>query len=470
MTPTKLLQLTAFTLPIFAQGGWLATAQAARPNLIIILSDDQGWGDAGFQGAPDVKTPNLDRLAASGVRFTQGYVTAPQCIPSRAGLLTGRYQQFAGIECNPNDNKNSIYQLNEGTRTIASELRSAGYRTGIVGKWHLGEPLSTQPFNKGFEWCAYMRSGMGFHFQNSAWPKDKNGVATNWFRNEQDQTIPMEGNAHMTELFTDKALEFIQKKDERPFFLYIAYHPPHWPLEAPEESISEYRDIKDVNRQVCAAMITDLDTQIGRILDFLKSSGREENTVIAFLSDNGAPEYSGPNITPVKMGQNASINGDLSGCKGMLLEGGIRVPFVLSWPARIPGGKSADWPVISLDLTPTFLAAADASPLPDADGINLLPYLIPHTAKDVPERPIFWRFNTQWALQDAIRRGPWKLVNAGSPGPRKLFNIDEDPSERNDLAAVHAEKSAALAKELDAWLAKLPPPNPEWITVKNPTP
>lgn len=190
--------LSLFAAIVLPSAGIFA-AEADRPNIILILSDDQGWGDAGFRGAPDVKTPNLDRLAASGVEFLQGYVSAPQCIPSRAGLITGRYQQHAGIECNPDDDKNFVYQLKEGTRTIASELKNAGYRTGIVGKWHLGEPLSTQPFNKGFEWCAYMRSGMGFHFQNSAFPKDENGVSTNWFRDEKDQTIPIVGNAYMPE-------------------------------------------------------------------------------------------------------------------------------------------------------------------------------------------------------------------------------------------------------------------------------
>lgn len=439
---------------------------AARPNLLIILADDQGWGDAGFRGAPDVKTPNLDRLAASGVEFTQGYVSAPQCIPSRVGLMTGRHQQRAGIECNPDDNKNGVYQLPDGTATLASELKAADYRTGMVGKWHLGEPLSTQPFNKGFEWCAYMRHGMGYHFLKSAWPKDKEGRGTNWFRDENDRTIPIEGRGYLPEVFTDKALEFLQRKDSRPFFLYLAYHPPHWPLEAPDESIAEYRDIKDVNRRICAAMISDMDAQIGRIMDWLKSSGLDKNTMVVYLSDNGAPQYSGPAITPVKMGENASFNGPLSGCKGLLLEGGIRVPFVMSWPGMLPAGTKVDWPVSSLDLTPTFLAAAGAAPMVDADGIDLLPYLKPVIAATGPDRALFWRFDTQWDRQHAVRRGPWKLVRSGPRPARQLFNISEDPSEKNDLVVKNPEMAAKLAGELDAWLATLPPPNPDWITVK----
>ena len=446
--------------------GLLSAEEGARPNIILILSDDQGWGDAGFRGAPDVKTPNLDRLAASGVEFLQGYVTAPQCIPSRTGLLTGRYQQHAGIECNPDDNKNNVYQLNEGTRTIASELRNAGYRTGIVGKWHLGEPLSTQPFNKGFESCAYMRSGMGLHFLGKTQTNAENGKAKNCFRDENDNIIPVEGNAYMTELFTDKALEFIQKKDERPFFLYLAYHAPHWPLEAREETVKSYREIQDANRRICAAMITDMDTQIGRILDDLKASGRDRNTIVVFLSDNGAPQYSGPQITPVKMGENASLNGPLSGCKGMLLEGGIRVPFVVSWPGKLPAGSKVSWPITVLDLTPTFLAAAGAPAMAEADGTNLLPHLQPERIGAGPERSLFWRYDTQWDLQHAIRRGPWKLVRSGRHIPRQLFNIDKDPAEKYDLASANPNQVATLEQELETWMATLPPPNPSWITVK----
>ena len=442
---------------------------AARPNLILILSDDQGWGDAGFRGATDVKTPNLDRLAASGVEFRQGYVTAPQCIPSRAGLITGRYQQHAGIECNPDDNKNDVYQLPESTATLASELKAAGYRTGMVGKWHLGEPLSSQPFNKGFEWCAYMRHGMGYQFLKSAWPKDKDGKGTNWFRDEKDQAIPIEGQGYLTEVFTDKALKFIQKKDERPFFLYLAYHPPHWPLEAPEESVAQYEDINDGNRRICAAMIADMDSQIGRIIDYLKSSALDKNTMIVFLSDNGAPQYSGPSITPVKIGENASLNGSLSGCKGLLLEGGIRVPFVMSWPGTLPVGVKVDWPVSALDITPTFLAAAGAAPMAEADGTDLLPYLKSGVTVAGPDRALFWRFDTQWDRQHAVRRGPWKLVRSGSEPARQLFNIEEDPFEKNCLSAKNLEKAAGLAAELDTWLASLPPPNPAWITVKKST-
>ena len=246
----------------------------------------------------------------------------------------------------------------------------------------------------------------------------------------------------------------------------MAYHPPHWPLEATDESVAEYRDIQDANRRICAAMISGMDTQIGRIMDWLKSSGLDKNTMVVYLSDNGAPQYSGPAITPVKMGENASLTGPLSGWKGLLLEGGIRVPFVMSWPGTLPAGTKVDWPVSSLDLTPTFLAAAGAAPMVDADGIDLLPYLKPVIAATGPDRALFWRFDTQWERQHAVRRGPWKLVRSGPKPARQLFNISEDPSEKNDLVAKNPEMATKLAGELDAWLATLLPPNPDWITVK----
>lgn len=438
-----------------------ASAESTKPNILLILSDDQGWGDAGFRGAPDVKTPNLDRLAASGVEFTEGYVSSPQCVPSRASLITGRYPQRVGLECNPDYNKSGIYQIDENAKTIAGELQRTGYRTGMIGKWHLGEPATAQPGQKGFEWCAYMRNSMCFHFSDKSVP-----TGSNWFRNAKDEEIPIEGNAYFTELFTDKALEFLALPDERPFFLYLAYHPPHWPLDAPEESIAKYWEIEDANRQICAAMISDMDAQIGRIIDDLKSTGRLDNTIIVFLSDNGAPEYHGPAIHPVKMGENASINGILNGCKGMLLEGGIRVPFVISWPANLPAKTRIDWPISSMDLTPTLLAAAEGEPLKEVDGLNLLPYLLPEISTTGPERALFWRFDTQWDRQNAIRRGEWKLVRSGPSPKRQLFNLKSDPRERVDLAATQPEIYQSLAHELDAWMATLPDPNPEWITVK----
>jgi arylsulfatase A-like enzyme len=453
---------------IFAACGFSAPA-AERPNILVILSDDQGWGDTGYNGNREVQTPNLDRLAASGIRFDNGYVTAPQCVPSRAGLILGRHQQRFGLECQSDEKYFRTYALPTGVTTLPESLQKAGYRTGLVGKWHLGEPLDSQPFRRGFEWCSYFRGGMGFQYAQGG--KEK------LFRNERDEIIPVRPDEYLVEVFTRKALEFLGQQDERPFFLYLSYYPPHWPLEAPERYVEKYRHIEDGNRRTACAMIESVDDAVGEVLARLKKAGQDKNTLVVFLSDNGAPEYSGPHITPVKVGQNASSNGPLAGCKGMLLEGGIRVPFLMSWPGHLPAGRSVAWPVSTLDLTPTFLAAAGAAPMKDADGVDLLPFLGPSISATGPDRALFWRFLTQWSLQGAVRRGPWKLVSSGAePGPgfdfgtgvpqtgrTKLFNIAEDPGEKIDRTQEKPQVAASLQKEFAAWNQTLVPP--KWATL-----
>ena len=247
------------------------------------MTDDQGWADTGYNGDPEVKTPNIDRLAASGIRFDNGYVTAPQCVPSRAGIILGRYQQRFGLECQTDEKYHGTYHLPDGVSTLPEELRKAGYRTGIVGKWHLGEPLESQPFNKGFEWCAYFREGMGFQYATD-------GRHT-LFRNERDEVIPLEPDEYLVDVFTRKAFEFLGQKDERPFFLYLSYYPPHWPLEVPERYLEPYQDIEDVHRRTACAMIASVDDAVGEVMARLAESGLADNTIVVFLSDNGAPEY-----------------------------------------------------------------------------------------------------------------------------------------------------------------------------------
>jgi arylsulfatase A-like enzyme len=445
---------------------------AERPNIIVIMTDDQGWGDTGYNGDPDVRTPNIDRLAASGIRFDNGYVTAPQCVPSRAGIILGRYQQRIGLECNPDEKFHGTYGLPAGVPTMPEELRKAGYRTGIVGKWHLGEPLDSQPFERGFEWCAYFRGGMGFQYAADGNEK--------LFRNERDEPIALGADEYLVEVFTRKALEFIGEKDERPFFLYLSYYPPHWPLAAPEQYLQKYKHIEDPNRRTACAMITSVDDGIGELMARLAEAGLEKNTMVVFFSDNGAPAYSSAGVTPIKVGENASSNSPLSGCKGNLLEGGIRVPFLMSWPGRLPADAKVSWPVSVLDLTPTFLAAADAPPMRGADGVDLLPYLEPSVSATGPDRALFWRFHTQWCLQGAVRRGPWKLVSAGpDPGPgfdfppgtlgsgeTGLYNIAEDPSEKKNLIKEKPDIAESLQKEFAAWQETLV--DPKWVTLYQP--
>jgi arylsulfatase A-like enzyme len=468
MKKTPLVLLLSF---LFAASA-LSAGAAERPNIIVIMTDDQGWGDTGYNGDPEVRTPNIDRLAATGIRFDNGYVTAPQCVPSRAGIILGRYQQRIGLECNPDEKFHGTYGLPAGVPTMPEELRKAGYRTGIVGKWHLGEPLDSQPFERGFEWCAYFRGGMGFQYAADGNEK--------LFRNERDEPIALGADEYLVEVFTRKALEFIGEKDERPFFLYLSYYPPHWPLAAPEQYLQKYKHIEDPNRRTACAMITSVDDGIGELMARLAEAGLEKNTMVVFFSDNGAPAYSSAGVTPIKVGENASSNSPLSGCKGNLLEGGIRVPFLMSWPGRLPADAKVSWPVSVLDLTPTFLAAADAPPMRGADGVDLLPYLEPSVSATGPDRALFWRFHTQWCLQGAVRRGPWKLVSAGpDPGPgfdfppgtlgsgeTGLYNIAEDPSEKKNLIKEKPDIAESLQKEFAAWQETLV--DPKWVTLYQP--
>jgi arylsulfatase A-like enzyme len=465
-TPLVLLLSVLFAASALSAGA------AERPNIIVIMTDDQGWGDTGYNGDPEVRTPNIDRLAATGIRFDNGYVTAPQCVPSRAGIILGRYQQRIGLECNPDEKFHGTYGLPAGVPTMPEELRKAGYRTGIVGKWHLGEPLDSQPFERGFEWCAYFRGGMGFQYAADGNEK--------LFRNERDEPIALGADEYLVEVFTRKALEFIGEKDERPFFLYLSYYPPHWPLAAPEQYLQKYKHIEDPNRRTACAMITSVDDGIGELMARLAEAGLEKNTMVVFFSDNGAPAYSSAGVTPIKVGENASSNSPLSGCKGNLLEGGIRVPFLMSWPGRLPADAKVSWPVSVLDLTPTFLAAADAPPMRGADGVDLLPYLEPSVSATGPDRALFWRFHTQWCLQGAVRRGPWKLVSAGpDPGPgfdfppgtlgsgeTGLYNIAEDPSEKKNLIKEKPDIAESLQKEFAAWQETLV--DPKWVTLYQP--
>ena len=453
--------IPAFCLCFLQLGSSWAGEKSSRPNILMIMSDDQGWGDTGYNGNREVQTPNLDRLAASGIRFDNGYVTAPQCIPSRAGLMLGRYQQRYGLERQPDEKYLGTYHLPKGVSTLPEELRKNGYRTGLVGKWHLGEPLESRPFRRGFEWCAYFREGMGFHYTPEA--------RRTLFRNERDEVIPVGPDEYLVEVFTRKALEFLDQKDDRPFFLNLSYYPPHWPMEAPARYLKKYRQIEDPHRRTACAMITSVDDAIGEILDHLQKSGRDKNTLVVFFSDNGAPVYTSQGVMPIKVGENASSNGVLSGWKGNLLEGGIRVPFLMSWPGRLPAGGVVSWPVSTLDLTPTFLAAAKATAMKGADGVDLLPYLEPKISDQGPDRALFWRFHTHWCREEAVRRGPWKWVSGSlTKNEPALFNITEDPSEKKNLMAEHPEIAESLQKEFALWNRTLAAP--QWTTLQTQPP
>ncbi|MCS6862043.1 MAG: sulfatase-like hydrolase/transferase [Abditibacteriales bacterium] len=420
---------------------WVMTVSAPErpPNIILILADDLGWGDVGFNGRTEWGTPNLDRLAQQGTVFRRWYVGTPICAPSRAVLMTGKYT----IHCNVTTNSGD---LPAEEVTIAEALKKQGYVTALFGKWHHGRPRSgnasyVHPMDQGFD------EFFGFTNARHAWehfPKEL------WHGREMK---PVSG--YTATLFTDKAIDFITRHKARPFFLYLSYTEPHFFIEAPEEDVAQFRgkfEEKDPARPynaIYAAMITRLDKEIGRLMKALDDLGLAENTLVVFSSDNGATFEAG--------NQGASnyhdSNRPLRGHKRNLWEGGIRVPAVVRWTGRIPAGRVSDDIVHNIDILPTFLAAAGAEPDPawKVDGINLLPVWT--GAAPPPDRTLFWEWRAEGGNQIAAMRGNFKLVITGN-NPPELFNLETDPAERRPINAEHPALVQQLRKELTDWLAR----------------
>ncbi|MFO0930941.1 MAG: sulfatase-like hydrolase/transferase [Gemmataceae bacterium] len=419
--------------------GLLAVAAACgaadRPNVLLIVGDDMGFADVGFHGCKDIPTPHLDRLARRGVRFTSGYVSGPYCSPTRAGLLTGRYQTRFGHEVNPPAGRG--VGLPPAETTLADRMRAAGYATGLVGKWHLGSGPRYHPRRRGFDEFFGFLGGAHDYFRAGT----KNDPVLR-------DTTPINETAYLTDAFGREALAFLDRHKTDPFFLYLAFNAVHTPLQADDTRLARFAALTDRRRRTYAAMMTAMDDAIGKVLDRLAVDRRLDNTLIAFLSDNGGPTMAGTTI-------NGSINTPLRGSKRTTLEGGIRVPFLLAWPGRLPAGKVYDAPVIQLDLVPTVLAAAGVSVKAEwkLDGVDLLPYLTGKAA-GVPHDALFWRFGRQMA----IRKGDWKLVRYdlaadGEKGASaaKLYRLSDDVGEATDLAAKHPETVKELQAAWERW-------------------
>jgi len=358
-----------------------ATGHAALPNIVVILADDLGWGDVGFNGGAQIQTPNMDALARSGVIFSAGYAPSAVCSPSRAGLMTGRYPQRFGLENNPPAGVSLGLSL--GETTIAQVLGAAGYDTAIIGKWHLGGARGYKPNERGFD------DFYGFLPSTSAYL----GGVTLW-RNEQREIE----TRYLTTAFGAEAADFIDAHSTRPFFLYLPFNAPHVPLQAPAAYLKRYSSITNSNRRTYAAMVSALDDAVGVVADALKRNRIDRNTLLIFASDNGGAEWKGAD------------NGPLRGGKSELYEGGVRVPMFVRWPGVIPGGGTYTKPVISLDVLPTVAAAAGAQTPPHVDGVNLLPYLL-GTRKGSPHRTLFWRVNGGQSIeQSAVLTYPMKLL------------------------------------------------------------
>ncbi|MEM8668054.1 MAG: sulfatase-like hydrolase/transferase [Planctomycetota bacterium] len=425
------------------------TAQERPANFVIILADDLGYGDCGFTGSQQVRTPHIDALAQDGIVCKQGYVSAPVCAPSRAGLLTGRNQPTFGFDNNlpPKplqqfDPDHSGLPIN--VKTIADRLSDLGYVNGIIGKWHLGEADHFHPLKRGFhEFWGYLGGG---HDYFKADPDSKQNYLRPILCNyKQPQAI-----TYLTDDKGDECVDFIRRHKAEPFFLYASFNAPHGPLQATEKDLDLYSHIENKSRRTYCAMIHRLDQNVGRIVEELKKNDLYQDTMVVFLSDNGGP------IKRFKDGSVAGIrsNAPFRGSKGTLLEGGIHVPFVISMPGKLQGGTAFKKPVSSLDLTPTFvnLAGGSIKAADKLDGVDLLPFL--QGRKEMAaDRELKWRFT----ISGSLREGDWKLIRLPDRLPM-LYDLRHDEAELNDLADAHPNRVREMLRRFGDWDVSLPHP------------
>jgi arylsulfatase A-like enzyme len=451
-----------------------AAATAQRPNVLLIVADDLGYGELCSYGGREIPTPHLDGLARDGVRFTQAYVTASYCAPSRAALLTGRYQTRFGYEGNPTGalNADPRIGLPAAERTLAARLRDVGYATGLVGKWHLGGTPAFHPQRRGFdEFFGFLHEGHYYvappwqgvttWLRRPALPDGGKGRWTSpngrivWTTHmgnvepdyDADNPIlrgsqPVTETANLTDAFAREAADFVQRHAAQPFFLYLAFNAVHSPLQADDRYLEKFRHIPDIHRRIFAALLSHLDDAVGHVLGAVRAAGVERDTLVIFLADNGGATR-----------ELTSSNAPLRGEKGQLFEGGVRVPCLARWPAQWPAGKVVDTPIISMDFTATALTAAGVTlPAGVLDGRPLQPVLSGEATSAGP-RTFYWRAGPR----HAVRHGDWKLVRQGGRGGEtgewQLFDLARDVAEKNDLAATEQAKVAELSALWETWSA-----------------
>lgn len=442
----------AVVLISVAHGSGTSAVVQGRPNILLIVTDDMGYGDIGLHGGRDIPTPNIDALMKSGTRFTDAYVTGPFCSPTRAGLLTGKYQQRFGHEFNvPGGPAAAEFGLPLTETTIAERLKAAGYRTALFGKWHLGAGEKFHPQSRGFD--EFFGFPGGQHSYTEVLPDGLNPIL--------DGRKPAAGVTYLTDELADRSVEFIQRKSAAPFLLYLAFNAVHVPMQATDKYLARFPNITDPQRRTYAAMLSAMDDGIGRVIAALRSQGLEERTLVVFFNDNGGPTMQGTTI-------NGATNTPLRGSKRQTLEGGIRVPFAFSWKGTIPAGRVDRRPIIQLDVLPTALAAAGVAVQPawKLDGVNLLPFLT-GKAEGRPHDVLYWRLGNHMA----IRSGDWKLVRT-SEGPlltgtfdslasladAELYNLAADIGEKKNLAASEPARVRELAEKWLRWNKELAAP------------
>ena len=405
----------------------------APPNVVVFYADDLGWGELGCQGNPQIPTPHIDAIARAGVRFTNGYVAATYCSPSRAGLLTGRYPTRFGHEFNSVANRTGL-RLDQVT--LADRLRTLGYATACVGKWHLGGGLEYRPTKRGFdEFYGTLANTPFYH-------------PTNFVDSRvSDETRPVTDAAfYTTDAYAARAVDWIERNKGRPWFLYLPFNAQHAPLQAPKTYLDRFSGIPDEKRRIFAAMLASMDDAVGRVMGKVRALGQEENTIVFYIADNGGPTAS-----------TTSGNGPLRGFKMTTFEGGPRVPFLAQWKGRWPAGKVYDAPVINLDVLPTLVTAAGGKV--DAswrlDGVDLTPFVTGANSAR-PHQTLYWRYGPQWA----VRHGDLKLVvSKGGSGKPELYDLSKDIGESRDLAAAQPAKVRELQALWDKWSAEQAEPS-----------
>lgn len=434
-------RLTPFAIALVLTLFSIVTNAAEKPNIVVIFADDLGYGDLGYTGSKEIFTPNIDALAENGVVFTNGYVTHPYCGPSRAGLLTGRHQARFGMENNADHSPDDPYMgLPETEITFAKRLQRVGYKTGIIGKWHLGSHPKFHPNRRGFDYFYGFLPGGHDYFPESVQtssdaykvPLERNGR-------------PAEFNEYLTTALSRDAAKFVTNTTE-PFMLYLAYNAPHAPLHAPRELINKYQHIEDQNRRIYAAMIDSMDSGIGMVVNALKQSGKLDNTLIFFLSDNGGVHPESWNHW-----ENWASNAPFRRGKVSLLEGGIRVPFIAHWPEKIKQGFEFNGLVSSLDIAATSVAIAEAGNRDGKlEGVDLTPYMAGELT-DTPHQALFWRLEEADHLW-AVRTPDAKYLNQTLPNVgRSFFDMIVDPTEQNNLIDQQPKRQAALAELWNKW-------------------
>ncbi len=440
--------LKIFCLFFVAYLSWCSTSgriYAQKKNVILLFADDAGYHDFGFHGSQTFKTPNLDKLASEGVVFKQAYTTAAVCGPSRAGLLTGMYQQRFGFEENnvPGYMSESSKLMGDEMglpahlKTIADYLKPLGHQSIILGKWHMGNADRYHPLSRGFDEFYGFRGGA-----RSFWPlTEQQAVERPENRMERGFAKYEEPDEYLTDALANEACDFIDRNNENPFFMYVSFNAVHTPLHAKDQDLMLVKGL-DGKRRLLAAMTMAMDRACGMILDKLREHGLEENTLVVFSNDNGGPAGS------------MTSNYPLSGCKSNNLEGGIRVPFIMKLPGEIKAGSTFEDPVSMLDLLPTFVNAAGgkASEIEGLDGVDLIPYVTGEN-RSAPHDVLFWKKENR----GIVRRGDWKMLRFPDR-PAELYNITKDETESNNLAYKHPDKVREMFKVLWHWESQLERP------------